>query len=313
MPARLQAGPGPAPVTQQAPPCRAESNLSRRPHGQTSEEPTGAEAGPVGKGALLAASARLDTGERPTPSTGITATLGTSGVPHSCLALNSGFTSRPRRSGCFWVRLELESQKFLEEPVIPSPGISRAHAGARRCARESCRPGTTSPHCPRRGACLASPGVAATSPGLPAPWCAGRVRPARQGCEEPALRAWKLRLDGAHQLSARDADQAHGTCLGLGPSLKGAPGALSQPWAGATPPPFRKWDAGVGAGRPQLRPLAKQLRTAENLPLAWPWPSRHSHGAAATFLVTFSLYCQVQIYKEVPVFISTLVFSTHET
>lgn len=61
-------------------------------------------------------------------------------------------------------------------------------------------------------------------------------------------------------------------------------------------------------------PTGQGGQTAENLPLcrAVAFPPQ-SQGAAATFLVTLFFYCQIQIYKEVPVFISTLVFSTHET
>ena len=61
-------------------------------------------------------------------------------------------------------------------------------------------------------------------------------------------------------------------------------------------------------------PTGQGGQMAENLPLcpAVAFPPQ-SQGAAATFLVTlFFFYCQIQIYKEVPVFISTLVFSTRE-
>lgn len=60
-------------------------------------------------------------------------------------------------------------------------------------------------------------------------------------------------------------------------------------------------------------PIGQGCQTAENLPLCWAVAFLpQSQGAAATFLLFFFFYCQIQIYKEVPVFISTLVFSTHE-
>ena len=98
------------------------------PRGQASGEVSG----PAGEGGLLVVSVRLTTEQGPPPSVGIASTLGTSGVPPSCLALNLGFTSKPRSSSCFWASFELEHQKFLGQPGMPLLGFSRAHAAWER-------------------------------------------------------------------------------------------------------------------------------------------------------------------------------------
>lgn len=102
--------------------------------------------------------------------------------------------------------------------------------------------------------------------GSPRPGALGCAWPAKQECKEPALRAWNLRLNGAQQLRDGDMDQAHGTCLKLGPFLKGAPEAFSQPWVGATPPPFKE----VGIPGPSCCPSPSSCRRPRTFPFAWP-------------------------------------------